>query len=197
MTSDATPAKADASAVLRILEWSAKDDLGNTDVCPICEATAHEAEGHHVDGCSLAAALQSSPSAEADLRAAHADELARYADYCNEREDAGYARGEAVGRSDMQEVIVAALDRASAAKAERDALRAENERLREALQPILKFVGVNDTDTLSRLRRNSEVLATASGSWTGTTELTLGHLRAINAVARTAVTKDQGGGHGE
>lgn len=53
----------------------------------------------------------------------------------------------------------------------------------KAIENIKCAVDVNDSDTLSMLSGDSQVLWTASGSWTGSRNVTLGDLRAIAAIA--------------
>ncbi|WP_264045611.1 hypothetical protein [Methylobacterium flocculans] len=57
--------------------------------------------------------------------------------------------------------------------------------LRAALEAIAKAIKINDTDTLSRISPDRLVIWTASGSWTGSASVTLGHLRAIAALSAT------------
>lgn len=51
--------------------------------------------------------------------------------------------------------------------------------LEAALAPIVEYVRVNDNDTLSRMRKDDFVVATASGSWNSPAPITLGDLRKI------------------
>lgn len=53
----------------------------------------------------------------------------------------------------------------------------------EAIENIKLAVDVNDSDTLASLSGDGQVLWTASGSWTGYKNVTLGDLRAIAAIA--------------
>lgn len=53
----------------------------------------------------------------------------------------------------------------------------------KAIENIKRAVDVNDGDTLSSLREDGQVLWTASGSWSGSENVTLGDLRAIAAIA--------------
>ena len=69
-----------------------------------------------------------------------------------------------------------------------------NEELKHALQPILDYVRVNDSDTLSRLRKDDELIATASGSWSGQTHITLGDLRRIANLANVQAHLPDGRG---
>lgn len=50
---------------------------------------------------------------------------------------------------------------------------------KEVLDPFIEFVRVNDSDTLSRLRPDETVIATATGSWSNAVDITLGQLRAL------------------
>lgn len=54
-------------------------------------------------------------------------------------------------------------------------------KLPESLQAIKKAVEINDSDTLSSLSKDDDVIWVASGSWTGSAAVTLGHLRNIAA----------------
>lgn len=58
------------------------------------------------------------------------------------------------------------------------------EAMREALQPIAKFIKINDGDTLARKTPDSAVVVAASGSWTGSTAITMGDLRKLATLAR-------------
>lgn len=53
----------------------------------------------------------------------------------------------------------------------------------KAIENIKRAVDVNDSDTLSRLSGDGQVLWTASGSWSGSENVTLGDLRAIATIA--------------
>lgn len=53
----------------------------------------------------------------------------------------------------------------------------------KAIENIKRAVDVNDSDTLSMLSEDGQVLWTASGCWTGSRNVTLGDLRAIAAIA--------------
>lgn len=59
-----------------------------------------------------------------------------------------------------------------------------NRSMQDALEPFMRFVDINDGDTLSRMSGDERVLATASGSWSGFFNLTLGHMRDLVAAAR-------------
>lgn len=56
--------------------------------------------------------------------------------------------------------------------------------LQEALAPIVRYIEINDSDTMSRITPDRAVVSTASGSWTGSTDITLGDLRKLAALAR-------------
>jgi hypothetical protein len=60
------------------------------------------------------------------------------------------------------------------------------EELFTALEPLIRAVETHDGDTLSSHERDSEVIWVASGSWSPTVSLTLGHLRAIAKAYRSA-----------
>ena len=220
---DTNPAKADASAVevLRKLEWSGWQNVsdGRTlPCCPICRRFKYPVDsrggwiqrkgGEHTFDCSLAAALQSSSSAEAELRA----EL-----------------GAALSTAQMNATSSAFwAKRATAAEAERDALQAENEQnkhlvrlLRSDLERFLHAsADVTICEGCGAPIGHDEIASTVSDvsgcwgyvaddkkapcyryrtekgadwSWPPCTALS----QAQDQDARAAVTQDQGGEHGE
>ena len=59
------------------------------------------------------------------------------------------------------------------------------EELLKALQPIIRGIETNDGDTLSRLRPDSEIIWTATASWSPSAPITLGDLREIADAARS------------
>lgn len=61
---------------------------------------------------------------------------------------------------------------------------------RDALLKLARAVEINDGDTLSRLSPDSKVIWSASGSWTGCVQITLGDLRAIAILAPAVVAQE-------
>jgi hypothetical protein len=55
-------------------------------------------------------------------------------------------------------------------------------KLLKAVEPFIDALHKNDTDTLGRLSKDSEVLFVGSGSWTGSRTVTVGDLRELNRV---------------
>jgi len=58
--------------------------------------------------------------------------------------------------------------------------------IREAFEPFRIALEKNETDTLGRLSKDECVLFTLSGSWTGSSGVTLGDLRRLATVIRSS-----------
>jgi len=54
-----------------------------------------------------------------------------------------------------------------------------NKMMLDALKPFLKYIEVNDNDTLSMLMPDNKILCTASGSWSEPAPVTLGDFRRL------------------
>ena len=59
-------------------------------------------------------------------------------------------------------------------------MNTEIDELLKLLNPIVDAVEVNDSDSLSRLSLDSNIIWTATGSWSSPVNVTLGDLRKIS-----------------
>lgn len=60
-----------------------------------------------------------------------------------------------------------------------------------ALDPFLKWVEVNDGDTLSQCRMDEEIITVASGSWRPATHVTVGDFRKLSSSVRVVIDSDK------